>query len=230
MNRHTLTTLSALLALALILTSADTTNAQTMIGRGLGGYRGVGVPTMYGPGYYGGSTGYPTGFGPVYRPGFGYGGVYNIPSYTPMASLQGLSYGASSFTGSLPTKSSGGYYTNYSGSAGVPSLTANDLYGPGYPSYFPPNPEIKQPDPATAKMPVSVDVHLPTDAQLWFEGQKTSQSGDERSFQSPPIDQGQTYTYVIRARWTENGNDVEQTRKVHVKAGDRVKIDFTKPE
>jgi uncharacterized protein (TIGR03000 family) len=210
--------------------AASAAHAQTMIGRGLGGYRGVGVPTMYGPGYYGGSTGYPTGFGPVYRPGFGYGGVYNIPHYTPMASLQGLTYVPNGFAGSLPGVSSGGFYTTSSGSAGVPSLTANDLYGPGYPSYFPPNPEIKQPDAATAKMPVSVDVHLPADAQLWFEGQKTSQSGDERSFQSPPIDQGQAYTYVIRARWTENGKDVEQTRKVHVKAGDRVKIDFTKPE
>ena len=50
------------------------------------------------------------------------------------------------------------------------------------------------------------------------------------TFQSPPLDPGRNYTYEVRARWTEDAKEVSQTRKVRVRIGQRVTVDFTRPE
>jgi uncharacterized protein (TIGR03000 family) len=84
-------------------------------------------------------------------------------------------------------------------------------------------PEVSvQPDPTAAIM----DVRVPADAEIWFEGAKTGQSGPKRTFVSPPLEKGQAFTYEIRARWTEGGKPVEQTRQVNVRAGEQVQVDF----
>jgi uncharacterized protein (TIGR03000 family) len=56
-----------------------------------------------------------------------------------------------------------------------------------------------------------------------------SQAVFERVFVTPPLDVGSSYTYSIRARWTEDGKPVEQTRNVPVKTGAQVRVDFTSP-
>jgi uncharacterized protein (TIGR03000 family) len=75
-----------------------------------------------------------------------------------------------------------------------------------------------------------VHVRVPAAATVWFEGDQTRQTGPARDFVSPPLTPGQTYTYDVRARWTENGRPVEQTRTVRVRAGDTSTVDFTSPE
>ena len=45
-------------------------------------------------------------------------------------------------------------------------------------------------------------------------------------FQSPPMEPGGDYRYVVTARWMENGKMVEQERDVPVKAGQEVTVDF----
>jgi uncharacterized protein (TIGR03000 family) len=73
-----------------------------------------------------------------------------------------------------------------------------------------------------------VKVTLPdADAQVWFEGQLTRQRGKERGFVSPQLDAGQEYVYDVRARWTENGREVERTRTVRVRADGVATVDFT---
>ena len=57
----------------------------------------------------------------------------------------------------------------------------------------------------------------------------TTVSGTERNFNSPPLDKGYDYSYTIRARWTQDGAPVEQTRKVAFKAGSQIRVDFTNP-
>ena len=45
--------------------------------------------------------------------------------------------------------------------------------------------------------------------------------------QSPPIEQGSSYQYEIRARWmNENGEEMDQIRAVQVNPGDRVEVNF----
>ena len=75
---------------------------------------------------------------------------------------------------------------------------------------------------------IYIRVQVPPDAEVWFEGQKTTQAGPVRFFESPPVAPGRNYVYHIRARWSENGRQVDQTRDAPVYAGDKFSIDFTK--
>jgi uncharacterized protein (TIGR03000 family) len=74
-----------------------------------------------------------------------------------------------------------------------------------------------------------VAVKAPADAEIWFGEGKTRQTGEVREFVSPALKPGQAYTYVIKAKWTEGGKEVVQTREIDVTAGSRKAIDFTKP-
>jgi uncharacterized protein (TIGR03000 family) len=74
-----------------------------------------------------------------------------------------------------------------------------------------------------------IDVRLPADAELWFQGVKTSQLGAFRRFVTPPLDPDRNYGYDVRATWTENGRTVTQERHVRINAGDHVVLDLTQP-
>jgi uncharacterized protein (TIGR03000 family) len=78
---------------------------------------------------------------------------------------------------------------------------------------------------------VQVSVHVPANAEVWFDGQPTQQRGERRTFVSPPLDSDKTLHYEVRARWTDaNGQKVEQTRRVAVRAGQLSTADFLRSE
>ena len=72
-----------------------------------------------------------------------------------------------------------------------------------------------------------IDVDVPIDADVRFDGVKTAQTGMHRSFITPALASGRSYTYTISVNWTVASQEVHKSRQVHVRAGDRVKIDFT---
>jgi uncharacterized protein (TIGR03000 family) len=74
-----------------------------------------------------------------------------------------------------------------------------------------------------------IEVRAPADAEIWFGSGKTTQTGSIREFVSPPLSAGHEYTYEVRARWNDNGQEVVQTRRIDVSAGSWKTIDFTKP-
>src|SRR5262249_17537898 len=74
-----------------------------------------------------------------------------------------------------------------------------------------------------------ITIVVPRDAEIFFDGTPTTQRGSERRFVSPPLEVGRKYDYDIRARWTENGRTVQETRKVSVSGGDTVRVDFLAP-
>jgi uncharacterized protein (TIGR03000 family) len=74
-----------------------------------------------------------------------------------------------------------------------------------------------------------IRMKLPANAEVWFEGVKTSQTGPVRDFVSPPLDSGKSFDYQIRVRWTENGQPVEQQRTVTVRANGWTVVDCTSP-
>ncbi|HMF12793.1 MAG TPA: TIGR03000 domain-containing protein [Gemmataceae bacterium] len=92
------------------------------------------------------------------------------------------------------------------------------------------------PDSSFGAMParndtVLTEVRLPVaDARLWMEGQEMNPQGLVRLFISPPLDPGNKYSYTLRAQWTENGKNVDQTRQANVSPGERITVDFTAPE
>jgi uncharacterized protein (TIGR03000 family) len=71
-------------------------------------------------------------------------------------------------------------------------------------------------------------VKVPTDAEVWFGQSKTSQTGAQREFVSPALTAGQNYTYDIKARWTEGGKEVVQTRQIEISSGTWKTVDFTR--
>jgi uncharacterized protein (TIGR03000 family) len=80
--------------------------------------------------------------------------------------------------------------------------------------------------PATTAL---IRVRVPADAEIWFSGEKTTQRGDWRLFYTPILKEGQSLDYEVRARWKQDGKDMDQTRKITVSAGDRLTIDFLRP-
>ncbi len=75
-----------------------------------------------------------------------------------------------------------------------------------------------------------LQVLVPADAEVWLNGNPTTQRGEQRLFESPALAPGRDYQYEVRARWTEGGRAVDQTRTVVVRANARVGVDFSRAE
>jgi uncharacterized protein (TIGR03000 family) len=74
-----------------------------------------------------------------------------------------------------------------------------------------------------------LEIVVPADAEVWFDGYKSKQMGSVRKFSTPPLKQGEPYGYDVRVRWTMNGSPVEETRTVVVRAGERTRVEFPAP-
>jgi uncharacterized protein (TIGR03000 family) len=117
--------------------------------------------------------------------------------------------------------------TQYPFVSAIDDPTAYGAYtqGPGfyyYGGYVPPS----APEEQVAYIHVRVS---PPHAEISFQGSKTSQIGSSRLFTSPPLTQGEDFTYNIRVSWKENGREVSQDRTIPVRAGDRLSIVFRAP-
>jgi uncharacterized protein (TIGR03000 family) len=140
----------------------------------------------------------------------GYPGYYSSYSYPWYSSY---SY-APSYAYSYPPE----YYAP-SSSAITLAPETSPITTAGYQTYYPPQ----------TNAPVTVTVRVPDpNAEVWFGDNRTRQTGDTRVFQSPPLAPGK-YSYEVRARWTDNGKEVDQTRTVEVRPGDNTTVDFTMP-
>jgi uncharacterized protein (TIGR03000 family) len=214
------------LAAAVLFFAAGPAAAQ----RGGGGHGGGGGGP-HGPGGGGGGGsrgGWGNYGGSGYHGGYGYGRYYGHGGYYPGWYGFGIGIGYSPyFDGG--SYSSAGYY-------GIPSLgDYASLETPvPYSRFYPPRPADPGPNaPGGAATPADDKAHVrvvvPAGAEVWFDGERTSQSGSLREFVSPPLAPDDMYAYEVRARWMENGKPVEQTRRVLVRAGALTTVDFTRP-
>jgi uncharacterized protein (TIGR03000 family) len=192
-------------ALALLLVAADTASAQRW---GRGGWGGRG--------YYGGYGGY------GYGSGYGWGGYGYRPGYG------GYGYAPGYGSGYAPSYGYGSpYYAPGYVSSGVTTLPGGTTS-----FYYQPGTQMRAAGyagGADANAAV-VDVRVPPDAQVSFDGEPTRQRGPNRVFSSPPLDPGKTYHYDVTARWTQDGRPVERKRRVDVRAGQRATVDFTRDQ
>jgi uncharacterized protein (TIGR03000 family) len=141
-----------------------------------------------------------------YGDGYGRGG-YGSPGY--YGSGYSPSYGFSPSYG-MP----------YAGDAG-PAVSSLGQSG-GQSFYY--SPSAQNPNAAL------IQVRVPTNAEIFIEGDKTTQTGAVRLFQSPELQPGKSYTYDVRASWTDaGGKPVERTKQVRVQAGARASVDFNNP-
>jgi uncharacterized protein (TIGR03000 family) len=211
------------------------------MGRGAGGSAGA---------YSGGSAGAYSGGayrGGVYNGGAYRGGVYNgsayhsgyhnnyyhnnhyhngynryYASYYPFL---GLAYGLARGYGYNSYNSF--YYPYYDTPYyGVPAYNGGSYpldYGP--PPYYGTPPNGGQ-APAASANQAQVIVTMPNaEGEVWFDGQKTRQSGVTRTFLTPPLDG--TYSYQISAAWYQNGRLVTDERTVKVSPGVQVAVSFS---
>jgi uncharacterized protein (TIGR03000 family) len=166
-------------------------------GFGRGGYGGYG---------FGGYGGYGWGYGGIglgdYYGGYpdygGYYGGYDAGYYSPLY-------------GTIP------YYYTPPPNSYVPAASyPYNLPTTGYQSYYPPDVNnLSRVNNNTA----AIEVQVPPNAQLWFDGKQTSQRGSNRYFVSPALEPGRTFTYEVRATWIDpSGQVVNQTRNVQVQA------------
>lgn len=92
-------------------------------------------------------------------------------------------------------------------------------------------PTLPAPRPLPGNAAASVEVRVPDGAaDVFFDGRATQQTGARRLFESPPLARGKSYSYEVRARWQENGQEVVRNRSVAVEPGQKVLIDFTQAE
>ena len=130
----------------------------------------------------------------------------------------------STYQSSIPQP--GGYYGSFTPNNYYPSSTTGGFYGStGTDDYY---------RTSTAESPrkrsVRVNLRVPSDAKIWFDGSQTNQTGTTRSFESPPVAVGPEYAYQIRIQWKQDGKDVTQTRQIDVHAGDVINLTLGSPE
>jgi uncharacterized protein (TIGR03000 family) len=74
--------------------------------------------------------------------------------------------------------------------------------------------------------PAVLQVHVPAEAEVWFDNARTATRGENRRFVSPPLEQGKRYSYEVRVRWLDNGKPIELNRTLVVVAGEQQNVDF----
>jgi uncharacterized protein (TIGR03000 family) len=233
-----------ILAVALVLALPGRSQAQrTVLG---GNYPGAAAQPSYG-GY---AQPYYNSYGPSYA---GASAPSFVSGYTPMqygayVPSWGYPYQPYSFYSVFgPTNSPNFFYEPW----GYPSLSVNmayynqlygsppfysaaaQRYGTNFAAYngntarqsFYPAADTRQPPANTA----GVEITVMPNAEIWFDGTKTSQVGAVRKFRTPTLEPGGTYTYTIRARWMQNGEVQDVTRDLRVQANKQAYLDFTVP-
>ncbi len=194
-----------------------------------------------GGGCYGGGYGMGMGYGGCYGGmGMGYGGCYGGMGmgygggyggwgrgYAMNSGLGGWGYGGYALGNNWSGFGYGGYTlgNNWSGfgnyamspmmsTMGTPIVSAGGtMFNPAGLSsqsfYFNP----------TGANEATIIVHMPANANLTIDGEKTQQRGATRVFTSPALQPGKTYTYTLRAEMSRDGRTVHETKNVEVRAG-----------
>jgi uncharacterized protein (TIGR03000 family) len=75
--------------------------------------------------------------------------------------------------------------------------------------------------------PATIEMTVPADAVIDFDGYKTSSRGTFRQFVSPPLTKGREYHYYnVHVRGTANGQKFDETICICVREGDHITIAY----
>jgi len=78
-----------------------------------------------------------------------------------------------------------------------------------------------------ASAPATIDIMVPSEAEIYIQGRKMDLTGSVRHFVTPFLNPGAVYSYDITAKWTENGREMTKTQRVLVKPGEAESVSFT---
>lgn len=186
---------------------------------------------------YGGLTGY-TGY-------TGYTGVIGgCTGYTGCAGIVGGYTGCSGVIYGGYTGCTGviGGCTGWTGCSGVISggCCGGIVTTPAKPEDKPKEDKPKEDKPKTDKpktddevrsdAPARIVVKLPAEAKLTIDGAATKSTSEVRTFESPALESGKSYAYVLEAKYTKDGEEVVVSKKIQVEAGKTVNVDLNKTD
>lgn len=201
------TGIAALVAGSVLLTPA-TSEAQR---RGNRGWRGGGERYEH--------RGYDRDFG-GWGGGYGYGG-YGYGGYGLGSAYSGGWYSPGYSSYSYPSYSTYDYGTpTYYGATQFSSSPQYSYYADSQSGY---GGQAAMSNPNGAMFTVRI---ADPNAQIWFQDYQTQQRGTVRRYESGALDPNSTYTFTVRAKWMENGKQMDQTRHVNARAGQNQTVTF----
>ncbi len=119
-----------------------------------------------------------------------------------------------------------GYWPYYASSYGYPGYYDYPAFYSG--EYSAPAYRNAIPAPAPTDGTATIDLRIPDpNALVSVNGNLTKSVGTSRTFQSPPLESGYSYTYTVRATWEQDGEVRTVERQIPVTPNERVLIDFT---
>jgi uncharacterized protein (TIGR03000 family) len=136
-----------------------------------------------------------------------------------------------------------GYYARrYAAPPGVGPRTAKQTASSGVYVYFVPAPGVSQlggngplrvttrmgavGQPVPADTSAQIEVKVPQTAEVWFDGEKTTQTGSLRRFLTPPLTAGAKYSYEVRVVWKDGAGELTETRRLSFSAGETLSAVF----
>jgi uncharacterized protein (TIGR03000 family) len=79
--------------------------------------------------------------------------------------------------------------------------------------------EMKGKDGAAAARTAQLLVELPADAKLYIDDQLMKTPSGKRTFNTPTLDLGQAYYYMVRAEVVRDGKTYSETKRVIIRIG-----------
>jgi uncharacterized protein (TIGR03000 family) len=156
----------------------------------------------------------PSAYPPIFMTSLNYPGIYGSYAYGPVAATANVATAYQTTRDNAPSDNPvGAPYTSQ-----LRPLAEVPLKG------------VTEPTPAELRSrPALIDVFLPAEARLSFQGVTMTEGGSVREFKSPPLLPGRSYTYDVRATWKDDdGREVVKSRRLTVRAGDHLELDLNR--
>lgn len=110
-----------------------------------------------------------------------------------------------------------------------PTSVYGNIYNPNQPPTMTiPVAPMTKPSSDNQPMGANLKFKVPADTKLYVDGKLTPGSGAERSFYTPPLEQGKKFFYEVKAEVVVNGKTVTEEKKVIVEAGSNINEEFSK--
>ncbi|HTU16471.1 MAG TPA: TIGR03000 domain-containing protein [Gemmataceae bacterium] len=77
-----------------------------------------------------------------------------------------------------------------------------------------------------AAAPAHITVRLPVDARLTVHGVDCPLTSETRIFDTPVLEPGKKYSYLLKAEVMRDGRPISQTQRVFFRSGERVRVSF----
>jgi uncharacterized protein (TIGR03000 family) len=114
----------------------------------------------------------------------------------------------------------GGWYGGHAPAMGMPMAPSAP------PTETVPAPKKEDEKRSSTAGPAKLIVELPADAKLFVDDQLMKATSAIRTFNTPSLSPGQAYYYMLRAEVVRDGQPVQETKRVIVRAGQTVRASF----